>query len=310
MTKQKKMTAVELLDKYKPQLAAVVPDHIKIDKLIRVCQSQINSNPDLGMVEPAKLMAGIMRCAQLGLEPGAAFSKVHLIPFNNRKKGTKELNVIVGYQGLIELARRSGEVSEIYAETIRANDNFEISHGLNRDLKHSFDFGKPRGEIIGSYAVCKYKDGGHHFITLDLEELEAVRTRSKYPNPIWKSDTGEMAKKTAIRRLAKLMPLTSEKSEAFNQAASLEIQAETEVPQENETILIEAGVPLPKSYDKDETAPNMFDRTKSLLSEAIKNGFSCKEIFGADAASVLADCKNDEDCITIVQEINKFKGAK
>ena len=143
---------------------------------------------------------------------------------------------------------------------------------------------------------------------MDLDQINKIKNRAKYHNKVWDTDFDEMAKKTAIRRLSKLLPLSNEKSEPFHQANNLELKAELDEPQTNETILIEAGVPLPKSYDKDETPPNMFDKTKSLLSTAIKNGFNCKEEFGADAVALLADCKTDVDCITIIEAINKKKG--
>jgi len=243
---EKKVTAVQMIEHYKSQIQEVLPSHVKINKLIRVCQSQINQNPKLGMAEPAALMSAVMKCAQLGLEPGSALSKIHLIPFNNRKTGKTEVNVICGYQGLIELARRSGEISEIYAETVHKNDFFEISHGLNRDLKHNYKFGESRGELIGAYAVAKYKDGGIHFVAMDKIQLEAIRNRSKYPNPIWNSDYEEMAKKTTIRRLSKFLPLSEEKSESFHEANNLETKIEIDESQENNSILIEAGIPIPK----------------------------------------------------------------
>lgn len=296
-----KKTALQLLEQYRPQLAEVVPEHIKIDRLVRVCKSQINQNPKLGMCDPYSLMSAVMKTAQLGLEPGVT---MHLIPY-----GAK-VNAIPDFKGLVELARRSGQISEIYAETIHENDNFDIQHGLHRDLKHSFKFGEKRGKVIGSYAVARFKDGGVHFVAMDIEQINKIKNRAKYFNKVWDTDFEEMCKKTAIRRLSKLLPLSNEKSEGFHQAVNLELKAELDEPQTNETILIEAGVPLPRSYDKDETAPNMLDKTKALLSEAIKNGFSCKEVFGSDAATLLADCKNDADCITIIEAINKMPLAK
>ena len=77
-------------------------------------------------------------------------------------------------------------------------------------------------------------------------ELEKIRNRSKYPNPIWNSDYAEMAKKTCIRRLSKYLPLSAEKADAFHTANNLETKIEIEETQGNNEILIEAGVPVPE----------------------------------------------------------------
>ena len=303
-----KMTALQMLEKYKPQIAEALPSHVKIDKLVRIISSQISQNPELGMADPTSLMSAVMRCSQLGLEPGAALSRIHLIPRNNRKKNIKEVSVIIGYQGLIELARRSGEITEIYAEAVYENDLYKVTFGLNRNLEHE-PFDGDRGKFKAVYAVAKYRDGGIHFITMSKHETEKIRTNPKYPNPIWNDHYSEMAKKTAIRRLAKYLPLSTEKAEQFNTANMIDARIEIDESQNNNQILIDAKIPLPKSEEPIVAAPNMFDKTKALLSEAIKNGFNCKEEFGADAVALLADCKTDSDCITIIEAINK-KGDK
>jgi len=238
---QTKVTAIQLMNQHKTSIAQALPSHVKADKLIRVISSQISQNPELGLCDPISMMSAVMRCAQLGLEPGTALSKIHLIPFNNRKKNRKEVNVIVGYQGLVELARRSGEISEIYAEAVYKNDEFKVVLGLSKDIVHVPAEGE-RGEFRAVYAVAKFKDGGIHFVALSKDDCEKIRTRTKYPNPIWNSDYSEMAKKTAIRRLSKLLPLSAELAIATELQAPIEINE----GQDNDQVLIEAGIDIPE----------------------------------------------------------------
>ena len=227
MTQPTKMTALQMITKYKPQISEALPTHVKIDKLVRIISSQISQNPELGQADPTSLMSAVMRCAQLGLEPGAALSRIHLVPRNNKKKNIKEVSVIIGYQGLIELARRSGEITEIYAEAVYDNDFYKVTFGLNRNLEHE-PAEDDRGKFKAVYAVAKYRDGGIHFITMSKFDVEKIRTNPKYPNPIWNDHYSEMAKKTAIRRLSKYLPLSTEKAEQFNTANLLDSRIEIE----------------------------------------------------------------------------------
>ena len=77
------------------------------------------------------------------------------------------------------------------------------------DGKQTIDFHpKPfnDAEIIGAFAVCFYKDGSMLYETMSVEEMEKVRKQySKVPNSgAWVKSTGEMYKKTVLRRLTKL----------------------------------------------------------------------------------------------------------
>jgi recombination protein RecT len=154
------------------------------------------------------MMNSVMTCAQLGLEPSKTLGRIHLIPYG------KEVQCILGYQGLVELARRSGEISEIYAECVYQNDRFVYEMGLNKKLEHVPDFSGDRGDFKCCYAVAKYKDGGNHIVVMSREDVDRIKSGTKYKNEVWDSHFDEMAKKTAIRRLAKLLPLTIELEKA------------------------------------------------------------------------------------------------
>jgi len=298
-----------MLEKYKSKIAEALPAHVKIDKLVRVISSQISQNPELGLADQTSLMSAVMRCAQLGLEPGSALSKVHLIPRKNWKKNLNktvlEVGVVIGYQGLIELARRSGEISEIYAETVHENDEYKVSYGLHRDLIHIPSRGD-RGKITDAYAVARFKDGGIHFVSMSKFQLEEIRMRPKYPNKVWDTDYSEMAKKTAIRRLSKYLPLSSEKAEQFHVANNIDSKIEIDQPQDNNLLLEEVGIELPKEHREEKAKPNMIGQATAYVEKSIKAGANFKLIFGMDAHRVISLMKNDDDCVGVISDL---KGA-
>ncbi len=164
----------------------------------------------LAEATPRSVLASLIKCAQYGLEP--VFGFCYILPYRNNKTGMVDAQFQLGYTGLIQLARRSGEVEDIYAEVVFEKDKFHRALGLHRELQHEPAEGD-RGKPIGVYAVCNFKGGGLNFVYLTVADVEKYRQRSKQPDgPAWKSDWEAMAKKTAILRLRPYLPLSLQKA--------------------------------------------------------------------------------------------------
>jgi recombination protein RecT len=191
------------LKKMESQIAQVIPKHITVDRLTRIALTTIRTNPKLLECSVPSLLAAVMQAAQLGLEPGL-LGHCYIIPYG------KEATFIIGYKGMIDLARRSGNIKSIYAHAVYGNDDFDYEYGLHPELKH-----KPamtgRGEFVGAYAVAHFNDGGYQFEFMPKEEIEKRKLRSKtYKNGPWVTDYEEMAKKTVVRHMFKYLPLSIE----------------------------------------------------------------------------------------------------
>lgn len=203
-----------LIDQCRSQIAMALPKHLTPDRMIRVCNTAIQKTPALLDCDPRSLIGAIVQCSQLGLEPDGVLGHAYLIPFNNKKTGRSEVQFIAGYKGLIELARRSGQISTIYAAIVSANDVWDFQYGLEPTLTHRPTSGDP-GEIVAAYAVCRLRDGGAQFEWLWKREIEAIRAQSRSGNSgPWVTHWSEMAKKTALRRLCKLLPKSPELARA------------------------------------------------------------------------------------------------
>lgn len=225
-------TIAQYLKKMEPEIKRALPKHLDPDRLARVALTTIRTNPALLECSIQSLMAGVMQAAQLGLEPGL-LGHCYLVPFHNSKTGTKEAQFIIGYKGLIDLARRSGNIQSITAHAVHENDHFEFEYGLEEKLIH-----KPaltnRGAPYAYYAVAKFKDGGHQILVMSKEDIERHRKRSKAANAgPWVTDYDEMAKKTVIRAMAKYLPISVEVQKAIlaDESVKREISEDmTEVP--------------------------------------------------------------------------------
>lgn len=228
--KSKPLTQVtnvkELLwnDAAKNQLQQVSAAHMKPDRMMRLMANAIRTTPKLGECDPMSLLGGLMTCAGLGLEPNTIMGHAYLIPFKNNRKGITEVQLVVGYKGLIDLARRSGHITSISANIHYSDDEvWEYEEGTEARLRHIP--GAQEGEKRHAYAIAKFRDGGHAYVVLPWAKVIKIRdgsqgwqTAVKYGatdrNP-WKSHEDEMAKKTAIRALAKYLPLSVEFRDAL-----------------------------------------------------------------------------------------------
>lgn len=230
-----------LLEARKESIAAMLPRHLNAERLLKVAQIAATTTPSLLECEIPSLISAIGQCAQMGLEPNTVLGHAYLVPFKTKKNDVwvKNVQVIVGYKGLIDLARRSGHIVSIAAHEVYENDTFELEYGLEEKLRHIPSIGKDRGEIIGFYAVAHLKDGGHAFDWMPKAEVDAIKESSqgyqsakkyKKDHP-WISHYVEMGKKTAVRRLSKMLPLSIEfqtaaaMDEAVDRGASAHIEA-------------------------------------------------------------------------------------
>jgi len=211
-------------DAAKIQLQQVAAAHMKPERMMRLMANAIRTTPKLGECDPMSLLGGLMTCAGLGLEPNTLMGHAYLIPFKNNRKKITEVQLVVGYKGLIDLARRSGHITSISANIHYSDDEvWEYEEGTEARLRHIP--GAQEGDKRHAYAIAKFRDGGHAYVVLPWAKVMKIRdgsqgwqTAVKFGatdrNP-WKSHEDEMAKKTAIRALAKYLPLSVEFRDAL-----------------------------------------------------------------------------------------------
>mgnify|MGYP001576009704 CR=1 FL=1 len=106
-----------------------VPKHVTPERLARIAYTTVRQTPALGECYPLSILMAVMEAAQLGLEPNAALGHAYLVPFDNKKTGRKEAQLMIGFKGKMELARRSKQVDWIVAEVVHKADKFEYKKG-------------------------------------------------------------------------------------------------------------------------------------------------------------------------------------
>ena len=214
--KQPGQSIGQLLKSKEAQIRMALPKHMDVQRMMRVCMTEVAKNPKLKECEPVSFIGSVILAAQIGLEPGSHLGHGYLIPFNNHKKGIVECQFMPGYRGMIDLARRSGQVTTIVSRAVYEKDQFVFAYGLEDKLEHVPADDDDRGKLIATYAIAKMKGGGYQFEVMRTNEIEKIRMQSKAKNfGPWKTHYDEMAKKTVIRRLFKYLPISVELQKAI-----------------------------------------------------------------------------------------------
>lgn len=182
------------------------------DKFVRLAITTARTVPKLAQATDISLLGCLMTCAQLGLEPGGPLGQAWILPYEDRKKNTVEAQLIIGYQGYIDLMYRSDRVAAVSADVIKEADYFQFEKGTNAHLIHRPQL-EDRGEVIAVYGIAELVTGAKPFDVLARSEIDKRRAMSpsgKSEHSPWAKHYDAMARKTAIRQLFKWIPSSVE----------------------------------------------------------------------------------------------------
>lgn len=199
------------------RIKAVSPNNVEPTRLMRMALMSISKTPALRNCKPDSLLLSVCDAAALGLTCGGGTQEAYLVPY----KDTATL--IIGYRGMIKLARQSGEIASITAECVYQGDEFDYELGLELKLSHKPHDETDDDKITHVYAIARFTNGFSQLIVMTRKQVEKIRQRSRASGSgPWQTDYAEMCKKTAIRRLCKLLPLTVQAQEAISNSDAAE----------------------------------------------------------------------------------------
>ena len=189
-----------------PQIAQL---GVEPARFARIVVNQLEENSQLAECTVDSLVGAVMMSAQLDLEPGKALGLSWLIP-RRRKGGPLECTWMLGYKGIIELARRAGIV--IRADKVCRGDEFRVTAGSRPDVHHVYPADpNDRGDSYAWYAIADMPDGRRIHRVLNRKEVLARRKIGdpKGNSSAWNDHFDAMAIKSAIRALQSQLPLSA-----------------------------------------------------------------------------------------------------
>lgn len=204
-------TLRDMLAAQQTEIARALPGALDAGRYVRVVQTELRKNPKLMSCSPGSFLGAVITAAQLGLEFGP-LGHAYLVPYRNH--GVDDVQLIIGYRGWLDLAYRSGMVRSVVARTVRQNDTFDYTFGLEDTLTHRPAEGD-RGPATHYYCVAHAKEGGVLFAVMSKREVEAHRDRyaKKKNGEIvgpWATHFDEMALKTVFKRVFTWLPMSAD----------------------------------------------------------------------------------------------------
>jgi recombination protein RecT len=221
----------------KEVIAQIAASNVKPERVLKVVLANAARNPKLLACDIGSVAQAVLNAAELGFEAGSATGEAYLVPFKDYQSKTMKCQLIIGYQGYLALARRSGEISYVIAQIVYENDTYKLDVA-NGYVSHVPLLKGPRGPMLFAYAKTRYRDGGETLTVMTKDDIDAIMRRSKsYDKQTdeaagpWKTDYGEMARKTVLRRHLKTTARSIERiatALAYDQEADLERDARPE----------------------------------------------------------------------------------
>ena len=187
--------------------------------------SAVSVNPTLTECDYGTILSAALLGESLKLSPSPQLGQYYMVPFNDKKRGTKVAQFQLGYKGYIQLAIRSGQYKKLNVlaikkgELIRYDPLFEeIEVALIDD-----EYKREQTETIGYYAMFELVNGFRKTMYWSQEKMIAHADRysmafsaSSYQKIIegkipqgdmwkyssfWYKDFDGMAYKTMLRQL-------------------------------------------------------------------------------------------------------------
>lgn len=168
----------------------------------------------IAMQNRASVIAAVVNIAAIGISLNPAKRQAYLVPRDGK------ICLDISYMGLMDLAIDSGSIRWGQAELVYESDLFELT-GVDKEPIHKrAPFARDRGEVVGVYVVVKTVDGDYLTETMSRDEIDGIMSRSQSvrsgKSSPWKTDWGEMAKKTVVKRAYKYWPKTVRLDQAIH----------------------------------------------------------------------------------------------
>jgi len=237
---------IAAIESRRAQLATLLPADVPLESFISHFKTAAMRTNGLLECTPKSVVLAIMQAANDGLMPDGREAAIIVYNRKDRASGkwVKEAQYQQMYLGILKRIRAAGEVVKIEARVVHSEDDFGFEYGDNPHIRHIPALKAEVGPVVAVYAIVTFHDGSKQHEVMSAHEVIAIRERSKGWNPDkpdgpWHTDFGEMAKKTVLKRLGKILP------QARGRAA-ISADADDSGAEEEVDIFPELGTPEPQ----------------------------------------------------------------
>lgn len=207
------------LARHQKQFTSLLSDKKRSDKFL-AASLNIAMDSSLSTCSPDSIVNALIGIAQLDLNPDKNIGHAYMIKYGNN------VQLQVGYKGLIQLLFRAGWMIKAYP--VYECDEFSISFdGWDNkvqfvpdiDSKEEDDNQWIYNNLRGVYVIARHSATGDEysdFVSKKVIEKSRLKSQNQKkkdkPEHIWADWYQEMAIKTAIKKLAKKLPLGDDRA--------------------------------------------------------------------------------------------------
>lgn len=224
-------SALEVMEKRQGALLDALPAGVDRTRFWAIAHSVAKSK-DVADCLPNTVIGAVFELAKLGLIPDKHTGHAYVLPYKDRRAGGKVAQVVIGYRGFIELARRGGMIGSIHTEIVYDGESFEYYvDERGPHIRHEPLLDSDRNITQAKYVYCVSQLSGCNVPQVRVvtrKEIMKVRPSDPSSYSPWKTDEASMWLKTAVRRASKLWPMTPD----LGRAVRLDEQAEAQEPQD------------------------------------------------------------------------------
>lgn len=250
------------LEKRMGEFESALPKAGALDakRFLRVALTTFQVNPQILDCTPASVTVAMLQAAAFGLELDPVLGQAYLVPYG------KTCQLIIGYRGYMNLARRSNQVHSINAKLVYEKDEFEYVEGLDRKLYHKPFWGGDPGQIVGAYCITRFRDGDPDIFAMSRLQLDAIKNRSRAKSGPWTTDFGAMCQKTVIRHASKFWPIYIE-----DLARAAELDDAVDTGRDQVITNLGPGIDLLPPAEEPEAEPEKKSALDKLVEETEKD---------------------------------------
>lgn len=221
-------------DKFEKALGyELISGHLSFGNFMVAVAEDVATNEKLAAAfsaSPASAMSCLLMAAQCKLLPGSKYGMFYLIPRNMSRKTPSgwqkipEVTALIGYKGLMEMAKRHPRVHSITAQVVYEGEEFAFLPGEAKIVhKWRGDIERTDDKIVAAYARCVITEPNSSVAVHDepilhcmsRSEIDKIRSRSESwksaeqswngqsprKDSPWHTDYPAMARKTVLRAL-------------------------------------------------------------------------------------------------------------
>ena len=247
-----------------------ISKHLNADRAFMFMSVSVRNNPKLLECTPMSIVSSLVAISLSGLD--VASNEAYVVPYKNYKTGKTYAIPITSYRGDIKNMYRfkvdsnTPLIKNIYVSEVKEKDLFDVSGGSEVRIIHKPNYREERGEVFSYYAIAKLHTGGEVFSIMTKKEVEDYADKyskskdwktKKLTGP-WSTEFDEMAKKTVIHKLKKLLP---------SSFVSTEDYIDTELFDNRVVEMTKEGNIIPVDDDLEAEADNINPDTGEIIEE-------------------------------------------